>query len=225
MENILNTFITVGTEVNLTTIFASLLVSIILGIIIAVTYMFTSKKQHSQSFVLTLVMLPIILAMIICFVGSNVARAFSLAGTLSIIRFRSAPGDPKDIGYIFFAIAAGLACGIGVYLYGLIFVTVLCIFMIILHFTNFARPSNKKKLLRITIPEDTDYNSVFNEVFDKYTLNHEVSRVKTTNLGSLFEISYNITLLPNCDEKKFIDDLRCLNGNLTIQISSSPIME
>lgn len=212
-----------GDEVTLPVIIVTLLVSMVLGIIIGITYMLTSKKQYSQSFVLTLVMLPVILSMIICFVGSNVARAFSLAGTLSIIRFRSAPGEPKDIGYIFFTIAAGLAAGVGLLLYGAVFVILLCAFMIVLHYTNFAKPSKKKKIIRITVPEDTDYSSVFDETFEKYTTHYEISKVKTTNLGSLFEVFFDVTLAPDCDEKKLLDELRCLNGNLTIKMAATEI--
>jgi len=223
MEQITNLFISGGEEVTLPVILVTLLVSIVLGLIIGLTYMFTSRKQYSQSFVLTLVMLPVILSMIICFVGSNVARAFSLAGTLSIIRFRSAPGDPKDIGFIFFSIAAGLSAGVGLILYGVVFVVILCAFMFLLYFTNFAKPSKKKKIIRITVPEDTDYSSVFDETFKKYTLHFEISKVKTTNLGSLFEVFFDVTLMPDCDEKKLLDELRCLNGNLTINMSSTAL--
>ena len=211
-------------SVTVTSAIVTMLISIILGLIISFTYIKTCEKQHSQSFAVTLTMLPVILAVIILFVGSNVARAFSLAGTLSIIRFRSAPGDPKDIGYIFFAIAAGLSCGVGMYLYGGLFVLVLCIFMYILSLLNFGHPKDFQKLLKITIPEDLDFDHAFDEVLSKYTKKYSMMRVRTTNLGSLYEVSYNVVLDKNCNEKEFVDKLRCLNGNLTIQMSV-PIAE
>jgi hypothetical protein len=166
--------------------------------------------------VITLSMLPVILSIIILFVGSNVARAFSLAGTLSIIRFRSAPGDPVDIGYIFFDIAAGLACGVGLFLYGAAFVLILCLFMIILNKVKFAEPKSLTKSLKITIPENLDYQGIFNDIFDKYTTSYSLQRVKTADLGSLYELVYTVKMKNDADEKQFIDDIRCRNGNLNI---------
>ena len=117
----------------------TMLSSVILGAIIAFTYQKTQDETvYQKSFAVTLLMLPVILSVIILFVGSNIARAFSLAGTLSIIRFRSAPGDPKDIAFIFFDIAAGLACGVGLFGYGALFVAVLCLFMIVISKINFG---------------------------------------------------------------------------------------
>ncbi len=201
---------------------AAMLLSLLFGMVIAFTYYKTTEEEHYQkSMALTLCMLPIILAVIIVFVGSNIARAFSLAGTLSIIRFRSAPGDPKDIGFIFFDIAAGLACGVGLYGYGAIFVVLLCIVMVILTRTNAFASKNERKALRITIPEDLNYENAFSDILDKYTKNYSLSRVKTTDLGSLFELTYNITIASGAREQELINELRCRNGNLTIMISDA----
>ncbi len=202
----------------------TMLFAIVFGLVIGITYMATSKRQYAQNFVVTVVMLPSILSMIIFLVGSNLAMAFSLAGTLSIIRFRSAPGDPKDIGYIFAAIAAGLASGVGLYVYGILFVAVFSLLMVLLFFSKFAKPKSSRKILKITVPENLDFNTAFDELLERFTARHEMVRVKTTNLGSLFELSYDITLLKNCNEKAFLDELRCLNGNLTISLSA-PISE
>ena len=202
----------------------TMLFAIVFGLVIGITYMATSKRQYAQNFVVTVVMLPSILSMIIFLVGSNLAMAFSLAGTLSIIRFRSAPGDPKDIGYIFAASAAGLASGVGLYVYGILFVAVFSLLIVLLFFSKFAKPKSNRKILKITVPENLDFNTAFDELLEKFTARHEMVRVKTTNLGSLFELSYDITLLKNCNEKAFLDELRCLNGNLTISLSA-PISE
>ena len=121
----------VSTEITVTSAIITMAAAVVLGVVIAVTYSKTQEENYQRSMAVTLVMLPIILAVIILFIGSNIARAFSLAGTLSIIRFRSAPGDPKDIGFIFFDIAAGLACGVGLYGYGAIFVVLLCAIIIV----------------------------------------------------------------------------------------------
>lgn len=202
---------------NFTEVIITLLASIVFGVVISITYIKNQKCEcYSQSLAVTLTMLPVILAMIILFVGSNVARAFSLAGTLSIIRFRSAPGEPKDIGYIFFDIAAGLACGVGQWLYGGLFVLVVCVFIFAIHLLNFGVPSKTAKTLKITIPENLDYENVFNDVLEKYTVDYRLSRVRTTDLGSLFELTYNIHMSPNVNEKAMIDELRCRNGNLNI---------
>ena len=198
-----------GIEINTTTIILSMAAALIFGLLISLTYIFA----------ITLTMLPIILTVIILFVGSNVARAFSLAGTLSIIRFRSAPGDPEDIGYIFFDIAAGLACGVGLFFWGAIFVLLLCLFMIVISKVDFARPKSTAKQLKITIPENLDYEGVFDEILKRYTNSYVLRRVKTTDLGSLFELTYSLKMIKGADEKEFIDELRTRNGNLNIVLS------
>ena len=182
--------------------------------------MFTHKKGvYSQSFVLTLVMLPLIVSMIILLVGSNVARAFSLAGAFSIIRFRSTVGDPKDIAYIFFTMAVGLALGVGFAAYSVAFAIILCLIMMILSKTDYGRKKDSPKTLKIVLPENADYEKRFDDIFEKYTKFHEAKRVRTTDLGSLFEIVYDISLKKDISEKSFIDELRCRNGNLTITLS------
>lgn len=186
------------------------------GIVISFTYMRVSKNAYAQSFVTTLVMLPVIMAAIILFVGSNVARAFSLAGTLSIIRFRSAPGEPHDIGYVFFDIAAGLACGVGFWLHGIIFAVVLCIFLFALSYFNYGQTSEKYRIIKITVPEDLNFSGMFDDIFKKYTERFSLHRVKTTNLGELFEVVYYVSLKDVEDEKQLIDELRTRNGNLPI---------
>ena len=169
-------------------------------------------------------MLPIILSVIILFIGSNIARAFSLAGTLSIIRVRSAPGDPKDIGFIFFDIAAGLACGVGLFGYGAIFVAILCIIMILAEKFKFFEKKHVQKVLKITIPENLNYQGAFDEILKKYTKKYSLTRIKTTDLGSLFELNYNVIMLHDEDEQEFINELRCRNGNLNIILAvSAPI--
>lgn len=208
-----------GINLTLTTAVTSMLAALIFGLVISLTYIGTHKNRYQQSFAVTLTMLPIILTVIILFVGSNVARAFSLAGTLSIIRFRSAPGDPEDIGYIFFDIAAGLACGVGLFGYGAMFVAILCLFMAVISKINFARPHVTEKQLKITIPENLDYEGVFDEILQKYTSRYSLTKIKTTDLGSLYELTYSISMLKNVSEKEFIDALRCRNGNLNIILS------
>jgi hypothetical protein len=198
----------------------TLVTALVLGIIVSLTYMKTySKGQHSKNFMLALVMVPSIIAIIILLVGSNIARAFSLAGAFSIIRFRSTPGDPKDISYVFFAMAAGLACGTGLLIYAIIFTVLLCSFMVILCKINFGEVKESLKLLKIIIPEDLDYQGIFDDVFNKYTISNELIRVKTTNLGTLYELNYHVVIKNDICEKAFIDAIRCRNGNLDVNLS------
>ena len=216
MEEIFNQVTGEGIDLTFLMAAGAMIAALLFGLVISLTYIYTHKNRYQQSFAITLTMLPIILTMIILFVGSNVARAFSLAGTLSIIRFRSAPGDPEDIGYIFFDIAAGLACGVGLYLYGAMFVAVLCLFMLVISKINFAKPKTTAKQLRITIPESLDYEGVFDEILAKYTSDYSLVRVRTTDLGSLYELTYSVNMLKDSNEKEFIDEIRCRNGNLNI---------
>ena len=197
--------------------------SLLLGGIIAFTYRKTQDEAvYQRSLAITLVMLPIILSVIILFIGSNIARAFSLAGTLSIIRFRSAPGDAKDIGFIFFDIAAGLACGVGMYAYGMLFVVILCLALIILEKANMFQVRTLQKTLKITIPENLNYSGAFEDILDTYTKSYTLTKIKTTDLGSLFELVYRVSMADGIDEQQFLNELRTRNGNLTIMLCESP---
>jgi len=213
-----------STELTVSMAIITILAAVLFGAVIAFTYYKTQEENYQRSMAVTLVMLPVILSVIIIFVGSDVARAFSLAGTLSIIRFRSTPGDPKDIGFIFFDIAAGLACGVGLFGYGAIFVAILCIIMILTEKFKFFEKKQVQKVLKITIPENLNYQGAFDEIFKKYTKKYSLTKIKTTDLGSLFELNYNVIMLHDEDEQEFINELRCRNGNLNIILAvSAPI--
>ena len=194
--------------------------SIVLGFIISLAYMYTHKKEgYAPGFTLTLIMLPVIISIIILLVGNNVARAFSLAGAFSIIRFRSAPGDPKDIAYVFFTLAVGLSCGMGYVGYGFIVTVILCAVMIILDKLKFAMPKTKSMKLKILVPEDLNYEGVFDEVLNKYSSNYHIETIRTRDFGALFELNYSIQLLEGANQKQLIDELRCRNGNLNITLT------
>lgn len=194
-------------------------VALALGLSISLVYMKTHQSHTpSQSFMLALVTLPVVITVIILLVGNNVARAFSLAGAFSIIRFRSAPGDPKDMTYVLFCMAVGLAIGMGFIVYGIIVSMLLCLVMVLLEALKFGQPKGVEKLLKITVPENLDFQNVFDSILEKYTLCFVLRKVKTTDLGSLYELSYAITLKRDIQEKAFIDELRCRNGNLNITL-------
>lgn len=210
---------TTGESLTLTNTLIILVVSIILGLIISISYMKTSKEEVVTSgFAITLIMLPAIISIIILLVGNNVARAFSLAGAFSIIRFRSEPKDPKDISYIFFTLAVGLSAGMGYILYAILFTIILCLIMFVLKFINYAEPDKSCLELRITIPENLNYENVFDDILKKYTSSWKFKKIKTKEFGSLFEITYSV-VMNSGNQKKFIDEIRCRNGNLGVILS------
>ena len=222
MDNLFNNVLAnVSADITLVSAVITMIAAVAFGAVIGLTYYITQQENYQRSMAITLLMLPVILSVIIVFIGSNIARAFSLAGTLSIIRFRSAPGDPKDIGFIFFDIAAGLACGVGLYGYGAIFVILLCLIIILAEKCKFFEKKETQKVLKITIPENLNYQGAFDEILEKYTKNFDLVRIKTTDLGSLFELQYNVVMKNDQNEQEFINELRCRNGNLNIVLAVS----
>ncbi|MBR2565308.1 MAG: DUF4956 domain-containing protein [Paenibacillus sp.] len=199
--------------------------AIILGLIISLTYMKTNQATYSQSFTLTMVVLPVIVAIIILLIGSNIARAFSLAGAFSIIRFRSAPGDPKDIAYVLFTMASGLACGVGAFGYAVLFTVILCVLMFVLSRFNFGGKKSQQKTLKVTIPENLSYEEALNEVFHSFNVPFDLKKIRTTELGSLYELVYNVTIHESVNQKQFLDAIRTRNGNLDISLTMSPTTE
>lgn len=199
--------------------------AILMGAIISLTYMRTNANTYSQSFTLTMVVLPVIVAIIILLIGSNVARAFSLAGAFSIIRFRSAPGDPKDISYVLFTMASGLACGVGAFGYAVLFTIILCVLMFVLSYFKFGAKKSQQKLLKVTIPENLSYEEAFDEVFKKFNVEYQLNKVRTTELGSLYELVYLVHLGQHVNQKEFLDAVRTRNGNLDISLNMAPTPE
>lgn len=197
-------------------------VALVLGLIISIIYIFSDRKRKlSTNFAITLVILPAIVTIVIMLVGSNVARAFSMAGAFALVRFRSVPGDSKDIASVFFAMAVGLATGLGYISFAVIFTGIIGVVYLILMLTGYGIVKNLPKTLRITIPENLNFNGTFDEVFNEYTTDATLEKIRTTNLGSMYELTYNINLKKDADQKKFIDDLRCRNGNLNITLCNA----
>ncbi len=220
VTNLVNTSAETVTAYTLNDMFVGIAITLIIGLMVCFTYMKTTKKSEvSESFVTTLIIVPIVINIIIAVIGNNVASAFSLAGAFSIIRFRSEPGDPKDIGYIFFSMAGGLACGLGLYLDAIVFTIILCIIMFLLNKFNFGVISRNKKSLKILIPENYDFEGAFDDLFLTYTENAELIRIKSVDLGSLFELNYIVNLKQDAKQKEFLDHIRSRNGNLTVLLS------
>lgn len=193
-------------------------VSLGVGFFLALVYAY--KNHASKSFIVTLATLPVIVCVVILMVNGNLGTGVAVAGAFSLVRFRSVPGTAKEIGAIFIAMGAGLMLGMGYLGYAVLFTIIVSVINFIYNQSNFGE--NKKpldKTLTVTIPEDLNYTTIFDDVMDQYTTEHTITRVKTTNLGSLFKITYNITLKKAEDEKAFIDELRVRNGNFEITVS------
>jgi uncharacterized membrane protein YhiD involved in acid resistance len=220
IESLFST-VAADTELTISHAIITILLAIGLGGIISFTYMKT-QPSYGHSFTLTMIVLPVIIAIIILLIGSNIARAFSLAGAFSIIRFRSAPGDPKDIAFVLFTMAAGLACGVGAFGYAVLFTIVLCILMFVLKAVKFGSRNESQKLLKVTIPENLGYEEAFDEVFKTFDIAYELNKVRTTELGSLYELVYKVTMKDDTNQKEFLDAIRCRNGNLDITLTMKP---
>ncbi len=190
------------------------LVSLLLGVLIAVIYGY--QGTCSKNFMVTLVMLPVLVQMIIMLVNGNLGTSVAVLGAFSLVRFRSVPGSSKEMAVIFFAMAAGLATGTGYLGFAAVMTVMIGLVFLILERTHFGETKREQKDLRITIAEHLDYTEIFDDIFRKYTNNCRLQRVKTTNLGSMYELEYYITLKDIRQEKEMIDAIRCRNGNLTI---------
>ena len=193
--------------------------ALLLGAVMAAVYCF--RNTHSSSFVVTLALLPATVAVVIMMVNGNLGAGVAVAGAFSLVRFRSTPGTAKEICAIFLAMAVGLACGMGCPGFGAVFAVIMCAVMLVYALVGFGGRRNATlcRTLRITVPEDLDYPTAFDDLLEKYTTKATLTGVKTTNLGSLNRLSYDLVLRKPETEKEFIDELRCRNGNLEISMS------
>lgn len=194
-------------------------VALLIGIILSAAYAY--RTRYTKSFVITLSLLPAVVCVVIMMVNGNVGTGVAVAGAFSLVRFRSVPGTAKEICMLFLAMGAGLITGMGYIAFALLFSVILCAFFLLYNRLDLGSRKNAAtyKTLNVTIPEDLDYSDVFDDVFKEYTLTHELVKVKTTNMGSLFRLTYNISLRDVSREKEFIDKLRVRNGNLEITVS------
>ncbi|WP_165173021.1 DUF4956 domain-containing protein [Adlercreutzia sp. ZJ242] len=194
--------------------------SIALGVCVAGVYMF--RHRYSKNFVVTLALLPLIVQMVITLVNGNLGAGIAVMGVFNLVRFRSIPGSAKDIGSVFLAMAIGLATGMGYLGLAVVFTVVVAIANAVFVLTPFGRPREPGKKLKITIPEDLDYDGVFDGVLARHAAEYELVEVQTTNMGSLFQLEYAVRLHEPGREKALIDELRCLNGNLKISLGRMP---
>lgn len=206
---------TVTSTLDLQSALICTIASIILGLIIAILYM-AQNKDYSKNYIITLAMLPAMVQVVIMLVNGNLGTSVAVMGAFSLVRFRSMPGNAKEITGIFFAMVIGLATGMGYISYAVLFTVVIGLVMFVLGKSSFGEDKGRGKELKVTIPEDLEYADVFDDLFAEYTTEHRLFNVKTTNMGSMYELRYHISLKDERKEKEFIDALRCRNGNLTI---------
>lgn len=192
-------------------------VSLVLGVACALIYMF--RHKYSRNFVVTLALLPLVVQMVITLVNGNLGAGIAVMGVFNLVRFRSIPGSAKDIGSVFFSMAIGLATGMGYLSLAVLFTVIMGIANVVYVLSPFGRTRTIERELRITVPEDFEFEGIFEPVLAKYAESFELTEVKTTNMGSLYDLTYAIRLRADASVKELIDELRCYNGNLKIALS------
>ncbi len=191
--------------------------SIIFGLLLSVTYM--SKGKYTKNFAITLVILPAVVQIVIMMVNGSIGTGVAIAGAFGLVRFRSQPANAKEISVIFLAMAIGLTNAMGYLTYALFATVVFCILLFVLDHSKFGETKQRTREIKITIPESLDYTNVFDDLFAEYLKNLSLERVKTTNMGSMFELTYTAEFVCEERQKEFIDAVRCRNGNLTVLVA------
>ena len=207
-------FSSITSSVELSAILLCSLCSIILGILIALTHKYTSK--YNKNFLITISVLPLLVQIVIIMVNGNLGTSVAIMGAFSLVRFRSLPGTSKEILSVFFAMTIGLITGMGHIAFAVLVTVLGCAILLLLNKVSLFDKNKNEKILKITLPENLDYTDIFDDIFSKYTKKVELEKVKTTNMGSLFDLTYRVILNKDMNEKDFIDDLRVKNGNLKI---------
>ena len=210
------------TGLSITTGLICAAVALALGIVIAITHMKTS--QTTKGFLTTLATLPLLVMAVMIMINGNLGTSIAILGAFSLIRFRSIQGQAKDLLSVFFAMMVGLACGMGHILFAAVITVIAVIAILVFSYTNFLEPNQKQRVLKIVVPEDLDYEEVFDEIFAKYTSRAKLIRMKTMNMGSLYKLTYDVTMKNDVKEKDFLDEIRVKNCNLKVLLSH-PCME
>lgn len=188
--------------------------ALILGILAAL--IFSAGNRYTSSWKISIALLPAVVAVVIIMVNGNLGAGLAVAGTFALTRFRSQPGSAKEVTGLFFAVSLGLICGMGYVMLAAIFFVIMAAVVFVLTKIRFGEADASVRVLKITIPENLDYDEIFDDLFEKHTKMHELQRVRTTNMGTLFELTYDVILKNPNGSKAFVDDLRCRNGNLNI---------
>ena len=206
-----------GTTINPASMFGAIGVGLVLGLILAKVYQY--KTIYSKSFMMTLVMLPTLIAIVIFLVNGSLGAGVAVMGAFGLIRFRSAPGGAKELLAIFLAMTIGIAVGMGYLVFASVFTIIMSVVMLLLETVNFGQMKHSMRQVTVVIPESLDYETVFDDIFQKATNYVELANVKTSDMGSLFKIKYIVQLNGTMTEKELMDALRTRNGNLEIAIS------
>ena len=215
-------FDTTTTGLSIETGLICAVVALLLGVVIAITHMKTS--QTTKGFLTTLATLPLLVMAVMIMINGNLGTSIAILGAFSLIRFRSIQGQAKDLLSVFFAMMVGLACGMGHILFAAVITAISVVAILFFSYTHFLEPNKKQRVLKIIVPEDLDYDEVFNDVFEKYTSRAELTKMKTMNMGSLYKLTYDIVMKKDVKEKDFLDELRVKNCNLKVLLSH-PCME
>lgn len=199
-----------------------LVFGIVLGICISVAYILCNRRDYSRNFALSMILLPSMVAAIIWLIGSDITRAISLGGIFALIKFRSVPGDSKDILDVFITMVAGLAVGLGYYEAAVLITVVAIAVMMIFSLSPYGKKKEDEKQLRITVPENLNFEGVFDEILSRYAYTYSLDHIKTTHMGTLYELTYHLKMKDDAQTKAFIDELRARNGNLAISLTRKP---
>lgn len=208
---------------NITTALICAGVALGLGVVVAITHMMTS--QTNKNFLITLAVLPVLVMAVMIMINGNLGTSIAILGAFSLIRFRSIQGNAKELLSIFFAMMIGLACGMGHIFFGAVITAIAVIAILIFSFTKILEPNKNQRVLKIVVPEDLDYEEVFDEIFEKYTRKAELVRMKTINMGSLYKLTYDVILKNGVKEKNFLDEIRIKNCNLKVLLSHPTLEE
>ena len=206
----------IGSAITLQSFLISMLCAMLLGLLTSL--MFTHFTRHTGSLAITLAVLPPIVTLVIMMINGNVGAGLAVAGAFALVRFRSLPGTAKEVCGIFLSVSVGLACGMGYVGVAILYFALISIFIICLEQFKLGQSSIAERQLKITIPEDLDYEEIFDDLLEKYTVRWELIRVHTTNMGSLYKLHYRVEMKDAKQSQAFIDELRCRNGNLSISL-------
>lgn len=208
---------TASSSISIWAILICSVVSIILGVMIAYAHKKTSR--YSKNFLITLAVLPILVQSVMIMVNGNLGTSVAILGAFGLVRFRSMPGTSKEILSVFFAMAVGLATGMGHVVFACLMTVMVIIVILLFSKTKLFDQDESERVLKITVPENMDYNDMFEDIFSKYLKHYQMEHVKTVNMGSLFELTYRIKFNDSFNDKEFIDEIRVKNGNLKVSLS------
>lgn len=218
MESILSQATETTTGLTLEEIILCTLTSILLGLLISFVYIICNKK-YSKNYIITLVILPILVQAVIMMVNGNLGTGVAIMGAFNLVRFRSIPGSSKEIGVIFLTMAVGLATGMGYITFALLITVTVSFILVLLTKLNYGGSKEIHKSIKILLPENIDFTHLFEDLLNQYTSSYQLDKIRTTNMGSMFELTYDVILKKDKNEKELIDEIRCRNGNLTVSLA------